>query len=144
MCMIEALHNFTCVFGTCDISHVKFHMSTHVKLCVSHIKFLMWNFTCVKLNMWIWNMWLFTCEHMWNYVFHMWSFTCEISHVNLEVSFSFYPKKTTTVYFIRIGIVRWSDDSSYGWNRLLWFFWGKTKNYITLYLDDILSTVCVS
>jgi hypothetical protein len=87
---------FTCVFGTCDISHVKLHMSTHVKLCVWHVKFLICNFTCefgtcefgtcnfshvntceimcftcevshVKFHMWIWNMWI------WN----MWFFTCE-------------------------------------------------------------------
>jgi hypothetical protein len=66
---------FTCVFGTCDISHVKFHMLTHVKLCVSHVKF----------HMWIWNMWYITCEHMWNYVFHMWNFTKTVPSVVIYI-----------------------------------------------------------
>jgi hypothetical protein len=30
----------------------------------------------------------------------------------------------------------------YGWNRLLWLFWGKTKNYITLYLYGIEHCLC--
>jgi hypothetical protein len=66
---------FTCVFGTCDVSHVKFHMLTHVQLCVSHVKFHMWIW-----NMWIWNMWFGTCEKN---TCEIMCFTCEIAHVNL-------------------------------------------------------------
>jgi hypothetical protein len=92
MCMIEALHNFTCETGTCDISHVKFHIMCFIIvfimcftckvsftceiMCftceVSHVKFHMWIW-----NMWIWNMWLFTCEIM--------CFTCETSHVKFHM-----------------------------------------------------------
>jgi hypothetical protein len=35
MCMIEALHNFTCETGTCDTSHVYLeHVISHM-----HVKF---------------------------------------------------------------------------------------------------------
>jgi hypothetical protein len=61
-------------FGTCDISHVKFHMWTHVNwsfTCeTSHVKFHMWSFACE----------FGTCETH--------NFTCEISHVpNSHVKF---------------------------------------------------------
>jgi hypothetical protein len=71
-------------------------------------------------------------------------------------SFSFYLKKTTTVCFIRIGIVTWRF--LYGWNRLLWFFDDsytdetdccgfvevKRKTILRSICNMVLSTVCFS
>jgi hypothetical protein len=76
---------FTCVFGTCDISHVK--------LCVSHVKFHMWNFTCEfgtcefgtcdisHVN--TCEIMCFTCE-VSHVKFHMWNFTCEFGTCEFE------------------------------------------------------------
>jgi hypothetical protein len=96
--MISHVWNWTCGFGTCDFSHVKFHMWNYIShVPNSHVKPHTWNFTCEVSHVKHIISHVFTCEkshvpnshvpnshvklHMRNFTCQTHNFTCEISHV---------------------------------------------------------------